>query len=228
MTRREPSGSLERNPRRARWLHAATYLLTFALMATGWWLLLGREGKSSPLASIVRAADVDVHKTAGWALVGLAAVTLAWGWRGALTMLIESITFRRSEASWFARWPGAVWSGRFGYHEGHFDPGQRIANLVMVGGLIVLSATGLGLIAVKGGAVFVWLDRVHRWATYVVTPVILGHVVVAAGLLPGYRGSWRAMHLGGRVSPETAERLWPRWYRSATGRSPAPTRADRG
>jgi hypothetical protein len=41
--------------------------------------------------------------------------------------------------------------------------------------------------------------------------VIVGHIVVAAGILPGYRGAWRSMHLGGRVSLDTARRLWPGW-----------------
>jgi hypothetical protein len=40
-------------------------------------------------------------------------------------------------------------------------------------------------------------------------------VLVAIGVLPGYRGVWRAMHLGGRVSVETARRLWPAWAERA-------------
>jgi len=44
-----------------------------------------------------------------------------------------------------------------------------------------------------------------------VTPVILGHVLVAIGVLPGYRGVWRSMHLGGHLREETARRVWPGW-----------------
>lgn len=92
---------------------------------------------------------------------------------------------------------------------GHFDPGQRIANLVLIGLLLVLAISGAGLVVVTGGPVFVWLARAHRWATYAVTPVLLGHILVASGLLPGYRGVWRAMHLGGRLPSRVARRLWP-------------------
>jgi len=62
-----------------------------------------------------------------------------------------------------------------------------------------------------GGPLFALLNRIHRWSTFAITPILAGHVLVAIGVLPGYRGVWRAMHLGGRVSEETARRLWPAW-----------------
>jgi len=52
--------------------------------------------------------------------------------------------------------------------------------------------------------------------------VIAGHVLVAIGVLPGYRGVWRSMHLGGRVADETAHRVWPGW----TERARSETRYD--
>jgi hypothetical protein len=36
-------------------------------------------------------------------------------------------------------------------------------------------------------------------------------VLIALGVLPGYRGVWRSMHLGGRVAETTAKRVWPGW-----------------
>jgi formate dehydrogenase subunit gamma len=30
-------------------------------------------------------------------------------------------------------------------------------------------------------------------------------------VLPGYRGVWRAMHLGGHLAEPVARRLWPGW-----------------
>lgn len=81
----------------------------------------------------------------------------------------------------------------------------------MAGLLAALAASGAGLAVVHGGPAFVWLLRVHRWSTYALTPVLAGHVVIACGALPGYRGVWRAMHLGGRVDGRVARRLWPEW-----------------
>lgn len=43
--------------------------------------------------------------------------------------------------------------------------------------------------------------------------MIVGHVVVASGALPGYRGVWRSMHGRRGVTEETARRLWPTWAR---------------
>ena len=51
----------------------------------------------------------------------------------------------------------------------------------------------------------------HRWATYLITPLLAGHILIATGLLPGYRGVARSMHLGGRLCTETARRVWPGW-----------------
>src|SRR5262249_2316879 len=59
---------------------------------------------------------------------------------------------------------------------------------------------------------FVVLAQVHQWATYVVTALIGGHVLVASGILPGYHGVWRSMHLGGRLDARVARRLWPAWW----------------
>jgi cytochrome b subunit of formate dehydrogenase len=35
---------IERYPRSARRFHTAIYVVTLLLLATGWWLLAGREG----------------------------------------------------------------------------------------------------------------------------------------------------------------------------------------
>jgi formate dehydrogenase subunit gamma len=126
-------------------------------------------------------------------------------------------TFRRDpgDLRWWRRWPAAVVTGRFARHEGAFDPGQRVMNMALVGGLAVLTTTGIGLSLIHGGPAFAWLDRVHRVTGVVVTLAAAGHVLVAAGVLPGYRGVWRSMHLGGRVRADTARRLWPAWTERA-------------
>jgi cytochrome b subunit of formate dehydrogenase len=206
-------GWVERYRRRARWFHAAVYFAVLPLLATGWWLLLGQEGNPSVLAWTTGIPDTSLHKMIGWGFVGVAFGGIALvGWKATATFVRESVRFKRSDALWFARWPAAVITGRFTRHEGHFDPGQRIANVVIVVGLIVLTTSGIGLVAVHGGPVFVWLLRAHVWATYAVTLMVVGHILIASGLLPGYRGAWRSMHLGGRLETRVAKRLWPAWF----------------
>jgi cytochrome b subunit of formate dehydrogenase len=211
------SEAVERNNRRTRWLHAGVYLTVLVLLFTGWWLTLGNEGQPSPLAELVDTPDAELHTVIGWVFAGIAALGLALGWRAAWTLASDSLRLRRSELRWFARWPAAVLTGRFGRHEGHFDPGQRVANVVMVVLLVALVVSGIGLFVVSGGPAFVWFNRIHRWSTYLFTPVIVGHVVIAAGVLPGYRGVWRAMHLGGRLRARDAERVWPAWTERIRG-----------
>jgi len=181
------------------------------LLATGWWLRLGQEGRPSVLARVTGRPDTELHDWTGWALVAVVMVGLVVGVRAAATFVLESVRFRRQDLNWLLSWPRAVLTGRFARHEGHFDPGQRIANVVLVVLLAALVVSGVGMARLHGGPVFVVMLHVHRWSTYAVTPVILGHVLVAAGVLPGYRGVWRSMHLGGRLDREVARRLWPGW-----------------
>jgi cytochrome b subunit of formate dehydrogenase len=199
-----------RNTRAARWLHTALYLVTFVLLGTGWWLQTGHEGEPTVLADLLGTPDTEIHRTTGWMLVGLAVGGPAAGLRGALTFVRETLRVERGDAGWFRRWPRGALTGRFGRHGGHFDPGQRLMNLGLVGALGAVIVSGVALTVLSGGPTFATMVRVHRGATYVLTALVAGHLVVALGLLPGYRGVWRAMHGRGRVPEATARRLWPR------------------
>jgi formate dehydrogenase subunit gamma len=205
-------GRVRRFGRGTRWLHAVGYVVILALLGTGWWLLLGREGDPSPLARITGSADPTLHTRAGWLLVILATVVVVVGARGVGGFVAESVRLRRRELAWFRRWPAAVLTGRFGWHDGRFDPGQRIANVILLSAGVAVLGSGAGMALLHGGDAFAWLVRIHRWSTYALTPVLLGHIVIAAGVLPGYRGAWRSMHLGGRLDPAVARRLWPGWF----------------
>ncbi|MFI2486927.1 cytochrome b/b6 domain-containing protein [Promicromonospora kroppenstedtii] len=211
------ANTVERNPRAARWFHAGVYVSVIVLLITGWWLLLGNEGSPSLIARVTGVPDTEVHTVAGWVLAGVTALTVVVGARGWRVFWRETVRFQHGDGAWFRRWPTAILTGRFGRHEGRFDPGQRVANLVLVVTLLALIGSGIGLVLVSGGPVFVWFAQIHRWSTYVVTPVVVGHVVIASGILPGYRGVWRAMHLGGKLHPRDARRVWPGWTERATG-----------
>ena len=43
-------------------------------------------------------------------------------------------------------------------------------------------------------------------------------LLIALGVLPGYRGVWRSMHFSGRIPIETAWRVWPGWTERALTR----------
>jgi formate dehydrogenase subunit gamma len=186
---------------------------TLVLLGTGWWLLSGREGDPSVLSRLTGIPDTSLHTGIGWALAAFLLAGVVVGRRGARTFLTESVRFRDGDLRWFARWPSAVFTGRFAHHEGHFDPGQRLLNLALAAVLTILVGSGAGMALLHGGPVFVVLVTLHVWGTYVGTVLIAGHVAVASGALPGYRGVWRSMHLGGRLDWRVALRLWPGWTR---------------
>lgn len=210
VTSRPAGPTVIRNGRWARWLHAGAYLTVLPLLGTGWWLLLGQEGTPSPLALITGRSDTTLHTALGWALAGVTVLALLPA-RAVVTFLIDSVRFRRHDLAWFARWPGALRTGRFAWHDGRFDPGQRLANLAILAGLATVIGSGLALALLHGGPAYQWLVPLHRWSTYLLTPALAAHVVIAVGVLPGYRGAWRSMHLGGHLATAVAARLWPGW-----------------
>jgi cytochrome b subunit of formate dehydrogenase len=219
---------IERHPRRVRRIHAATYLITTGLLFTGWWLVLGREGQASPLSRITGMPDTQLHIWLGRALAIVVLLIAVAGSRGVTTFVRETARRDPTDARWWRSWPAGAMSGRFARHEGLFDPGQRIANVVLVGGLLVLTASGIVLTLVHGGPVFAWVARLHRWTTFAVTPVILGHVLIAMGVLPGYAGVARSMHLDGRVREDSARRVWPGWTERTLREADAADRAEEG
>src|SRR6185437_10763391 len=89
--RAESSQYVVRYRRAARLFHTATYLLTLALLGTGWWLRLGREGQPSILARIVNWSDVTIHRRVGWTLVVVFGIGITFGIRGALTFVRETL-----------------------------------------------------------------------------------------------------------------------------------------
>jgi cytochrome b subunit of formate dehydrogenase len=205
---------VQRYGRAARWLHVGVYVTVLLLVGTGVWLLLGREGDPSPLSRLAGVPDTRLHVWIGWGFAGLMAVGLLLMPRGAWLFVLESLRFRRTDLAWFARWPVALVTGQFGRHEGRFDPGQRIANVLLVLLLLAVTASGIAIALLHGGPAFVWLVPLHRWSTYLLIPLLAGHVLIASGVLPGYRGVWRSMHLGGRLPEPVARRVWPGWTES--------------
>jgi formate dehydrogenase subunit gamma len=208
--------------RPARLLHAATYLVTLLLLYTGWRITSCEEGHRSVVARLLDRSDPQLHRQAGWALVVVAGVAVTLGIRGAVTFVRETARVDRGDGRWFLRWPIGALTGRFAHHRGHFDPGQRLANVAFVGSFGTLVVTGVGLTTVAGGPTYATLVHVHRAATWALAVTVAVHLVMALGILPGYRGAWRSMHLGGRTPAATVRRLWPATLDVPSARSDDP------
>ncbi len=211
-----------RNRPPARRLHAVLYVLTFLLLFSG--VALFGQG-IRPLEGVLggHVAAAGRHRLAGYVLLAGGGLLLVLRPRASARFLLESIRFRRAELGWFGSYPAFLLHpsrNQPARHEGHFDPGQRLFNLLVLVSLAALSATGV-LMSFPSAfvpQVFAWSLRVHLVATWALTAGVAGHVVVASGVLSAYRGTWRAMHGNGRVPRNLAERLWPGW--SETEREP--------
>lgn len=200
---------VRRHSRAGRWLHAGVYVTVLVLLGTGWWFVLAGYERRSPLAALTGQRDGAVHELAGYGLAVVFLIWLPFGGRGIVAFIRDSLRFRRGDGAWLRRWPRSALTGRFADHDGDYDPGQRLANVVMLLALTVIVLSGLWMLF--GPPLPINLLTVHRWATFALTPVLIGHIVVGAGVLPGYRGVWRAIHLGGRLPVDVARRIWPAW-----------------
>ena len=184
-------------------------------------MLVGYE-RASPLARLAGRPDGEIHELSGYAMI---LVFLVWLRSACVGCVRSSVRRRASNAGTgdgCSAGPGRPSPARFRNHSGHFDPGQRLATIVIVVLLTIVVVTGLGAIFGPSGGVRGVMFGVHRWASYALTPVLVGHIVVAAGILPGYRGVWRSMHLGGRPPVGVARRIWPTWLDETQSREDPP------
>jgi hypothetical protein len=115
------TGRVERYRRSTRWLHGSVYVAVLVLRFTGVWRSTRRE--SLAVESAGRDAAHPPARGVGWALL----VVVMWvviRIRGAVGFVVEWLRFRRSDLTWFRRWPAAIVTGRFAWHDGRFDPGS--------------------------------------------------------------------------------------------------------
>ena len=216
----EGSGRVLRNGLRARGLHTALFLAAGFLLLSGMAIL----GEGVPELQNLLGGHVATGRWHRWIGLGLV-ITLVLlvpllRPRAVLTFLRESARFSRLDFGWVRSFPGfalGLSRQKLPWHGGHFDPGQRLFNLALVAALLALSVTGV-LMAFPDRfqpLVFAWSLRIHRIATWLFVALAAAHIFVASGLLPGYRGVWRAMLGSGRVNRSLARALWPGWVERA-------------
>lgn len=220
---------LLRNARSPRRIHAGMYVATAFLFFSG----ISVTGEGHPvLADLIggHVAAAGWHRWVGFGLIGAGLLLPVLRPRAAFRFFAESVRFHLSDLRWSASYPGFVFRRHDpARHEGHFDPGQRVLNCLILLSFAALSVTGIIMSVPERvtPAAFAVSFNIHVVATVVLAALVAGHVLVASGLLPAYRGVWRAMHGGGRVSPDLARRLWPVWAEEQEGRArPAPGEAE--
>jgi formate dehydrogenase subunit gamma len=212
----EASKRVLRNGPGARGLHTALFLAAGFLFLSGMAIM----GEGVPELQSLLGGHVATGRWHRWVGLGIVITVVLLlplvRPHAALTFLRESIRFSTPDLRWFRSFPGValgVSGHRPPWHGGHFDPGQRLFNLTLVAAFLALSVTGVLMTFPDRfqPLVFAWSLRIHRIATWLFVALAAAHIFVALGVLPGYRGVWRAMLGSGRVDRSLARRLWPGW-----------------
>jgi len=118
------TGRVERYRRSTRWLHGSVYVAVLVLRFTGVWRSTRRG--SLAMSQLAGMPDTRRHVGSGWALL----VVVMWvviRIRGAVGFVVESLRLRRSDLTWLRRWPAAVVTGRFAWHDGRFGSGSPMS-----------------------------------------------------------------------------------------------------
>lgn len=167
---------------------------------------------------------VTLHHLLGHALELLLLIAVYFGWERLREWFSAVVRFERFELGWplaFLRFMLHPRRSRPPWHNGRFDPVQRVTFLVLGSSLLVVVVTGLAFNFVPSNArlLFAWTLRIHIVAAVALIISVCMHVFAGSGVLPSHRGVARAMFGDGRVRIAVGTRLWPGW----TARQPPST-----
>ena len=160
---------------------------------------------------------VTSHRWLGYALGVVLLLTLIFRRHRLRAFLRAILSFHRSDVAWL---PALVRSlvhprrATLPWHDGRFDPIQRLVFLILVGSLTLLVITGVAINFIDARSarmVFAWTLRIHLATAWVFIAAASVHIFAGIGLLPTHRGVTRAMFGDGHVKVELSRRLWPGW-----------------
>ena len=203
--------------------HSGGVRLAHLLLAVtiGWLILSGlgiHEILSARLVHMLggHVLLVGSHRWLGYALAAALLLTLIFLWQRVREFLSAILSLHRSDAAWL---PGLVHSlvrprrNTLPWHDGRFDPAQRLVFVVLIGSLALLVVTGVAInfIPLSLRMVFAWTLRTHLASAWVFIATVSVHIFAGLGVLPTHRGVTRAMFGDGRIKTELGLRLWPGW-----------------
>ena len=210
---------------------AGVRLAHLLLVVTIGWLIISGLGVHEilPAPLIHRLGGhvllVGSHRWLGYTLAAALLLALIFLWRRLREFFRAILSFRRSDAAWLPGLLRSLVSPRSNplpWHDGRFDPAQRLVFVVLIGSLALLVVTGIAInfIPLSVRMVFAWTLRTHLAAAWVFIAALSVHVFAGLGLLPTHRGVTRAMFGDGRIKSDLGLRLWPAWTaRKLAGKS---------
>lgn len=216
------SATLPRHGCGTRALHLANALVVIVLLVTG--LALGDVLAERVVAVLGGHLRVnDTHRVLGLAFAA-ALVLVASFLPGRVSRLLrDTVYFRRGEWRWplqFLRFCLSPGRHPAPFHDGRFDPAQRVVFCAIILSVVVVSATGVYLYWTPplGRTVLGYAIRIHIAAAWLLIGCLCVHILAGSGLLRTHRGLVTAMFGDGRVPVPLARVLWPGWtQRQARG-----------
>lgn len=218
MRRHDAAPTMLRHERATRIAHGASALGTVVLVVSG----LGMaEDLPGPIVSMLGGHVWlgSLHRRLGLAAGVLVVGLLLFGPAAGRRLVRDVCRFNRGERIWFnsfARYLLAPRRFRPPFHDGRFDPGQRLVFAVMFGSFMAAtgSAAVLYLAPHRSTRLLAWTLQVHIVASVALTAALALHIAVGAGILRSHRNIGRTMFGDGRVQQDIARTLWPKWAAS--------------
>lgn len=208
---------LLRHGRGTRIAHAINAVTVIVLLVTG--LALGDRLTDGIEALLGGHLVINgTHRLLGLGFAA-AVVLVPLGARQRVTGLIrDTLIFRSGDGRWFPAFLKFYWHhgrGQAPFHDGRFDPAQRIAFLGILTCCALLAASGVYMYWLPdwGRTLFVIVINTHVYAAWVLIVLLMLHVTAGLGLPRTHRGLARAMFGDGKVPARLARKLWPGWTR---------------
>lgn len=204
-----------------RWLHGGNALLILILLASG--LALG-DRLDERLVELAGGHEWinDLHQWLGLFFVAAALMlTLLLPCR-VLCLLRDAVTFSRGDAYWMFAFTRHYFQPRRHqppFHDGRFDPAQRVVLLGLGIGVVLAGTSGVIVYVLPdmGRDAFRLTMRSHIAGAWLLLGCVVVHILAGIGLPHTHRGLARAMFGDGRVRLRLAQTLWPGWAQRQRG-----------
>ncbi len=215
--------TLARHGLRTRALHSLTALVIAVLLVTG--LALGDIFANSVVTLLGGHLAVNsVHRQLGM-IFATALALLVLLLPGRVRCLLHDTThFKRDELSWpldFLRFYLRPARHPVPFHDGRFDPLQRIIFAGIIGSVVLACVSGVYIYLAPPlrQFVLVYMIRTHIVTSWLLIGFLCAHILAGSGLLRTHRGIATAMFGDGRVAVGLANNLWPGWTRRQTDKT---------
>ena len=217
--------TLARHGLGTRALHSLIALVITMLLVTG--IALGDIFANSVVTLLGGHLAVNsVHRLLGM-IFATALALLVLLLPGRVKCLLHDTTrFNRDELSWpldFLRFYLRPEQHPVPFHDGRFDPLQRVILAGIIGSVVLACVRGVTIYLALPleQLLLVYMIRTHIVASWLLIGFLCAHILAGSGLLRTHRGIATAIFGNGRVAVGLANNLWPGWTRRQTDKTPA-------